>query len=53
MILMHQTAECPKCKKDSWKSEFESQFTEVQCIWCGARFKAGRVVRKPKEGRGR
>ena len=34
MLNSHQTASCPHCGKDSWKSAWEAMWIPVQCIWC-------------------
>lgn len=52
MVCEHRTAPCPACKKDSWQSDWEATFSVVRCIWCGAKFKNGKVVKNGnKNGR--
>ena len=41
----HQTASCPHCGKDSWKSIWEATFEPQTCMWC-----KGLFMYKPGKG---
>lgn len=49
MIMSHQTAICPKYKKDSFQLEYKSIFSRVTCIWCGTKFKNGKIIKEKEE----
>ena len=34
----HQTATCPHCGSDSWRSAWEATFSPVKCMWCDGKF---------------
>ena len=50
IVMHHQTAHCPNCKKDTYISEMIIYFDTVECPWCGQKFnRKGKIIKTEKE----